>query len=170
MVRGGDPGILGAIGGAIGSIFPGVGTAVGAGLGTLAEGLIGGGRKPSRPATTTVERQYPFLGGVFGGRGSTTITQRPGVPSFGPQMTTGTVTQEIGCPSGYHPNKSGYFTKSEGYIPKGTKCVKNRRRNPANPRALDRAMGRLNSAKRMQSKLAGYSTPKYTKSGRKVKC
>ena len=74
---------------------------------------------------------------------------------------------KLACPSGYHPNKSDYFTKSEGFIPEGTKCVKNRRRNPANPRALDRAVSRLNMAKRLQNKLRGFATDKYTRTGKK---
>lgn len=74
---------------------------------------------------------------------------------------------KLACPGGFHPNKSDYFTKSEGFIPEGTKCVKNRRRNPANPRALDRALSRLNMAKRLQNKLRQYSTEKYTKTGKK---
>jgi hypothetical protein len=51
-----------------------------------------------------------------------------------------------GCMAGFHPNKSGYFTMSEGYVAPGTKCVRNRRRNPLNPRALDRAESRIAGA------------------------
>ena len=50
-------------------------------------------------------------------------------------------------PAGYHWNRQGYFTKSEGWIPEGTKLVKNRRRNPLNPKAASRAIARLESAK-----------------------
>lgn len=75
-----------------------------------------------------------------------------------------------GCPSGYHPNKSSYFLKDGTFVPEGSRCVKNRRRNPGNMRALDRALGRLNSAKRLQAKLHQYSTGKYTKAGTKTKC
>ena len=73
----------------------------------------------------------------------------------------------MGCPSGFHPNKSSYFLKDGTFVPEGTRCVKNRRRNAANPRALDRAISRLNSAKRLQSKLSGFSTKKYTATGRR---
>jgi len=52
----------------------------------------------------------------------------------------------MGCPAGYHPNKSNYYT-AMGPVPKGTRCVKNRRRNALNPRALTRAVGRVKSAK-----------------------
>lgn len=60
---------------------------------------------------------------------------------------------EIGSPSGYHVNKSSYWLKDGTFIPKGTRWVRNRRRNPLNPRALDRAMGRIGSAKKAASKL-----------------
>ncbi len=46
-----------------------------------------------------------------------------------------------GCP-GYHANKSGHWTAS-GYVPKGSKWVKNRRMNPLNPRAARRSIRRL---------------------------
>jgi len=56
-------------------------------------------------------------------------------------------------PSGYHLNKSGYFLRDGTYIEPRSVYVKNRRRNPANPRAIDRSIGRIESAKRMASRL-----------------
>lgn len=50
--------------------------------------------------------------------------------------------------SGMRLNKTGYFLRSGQYIAPRTKCVKSRRRNPLNPRALSRAMSRLASAKK----------------------
>lgn len=58
----------------------------------------------------------------------------------------GSTGRSGGCASGYHPNRTGYYTKSGGWVDPGTKCVRNRRRNALNPRALDRSMGRLASA------------------------
>ena len=56
---------------------------------------------------------------------------------------------------GYHWNKSGFYRKggpcskyAPGWVEKGTVCVKNRRRNPLNPRALSRSMSRIHSAKK----------------------
>ncbi|NIP95040.1 MAG: hypothetical protein GWO24_16970 [Akkermansiaceae bacterium] len=98
-----------------------------------------------------------------GGRPLTRIVPEGGFGTGGPNGAG------IGCPSGYHPNKSSYFLRDGTFIARGTKCVKNRRRNPANPRALDRAIGRLNSAKRLQHKLGGFSTRKYTAAGHKKK-
>ena len=55
---------------------------------------------------------------------------------------------------GYHWNKAGYFLKDGSWIAKGTKEVRNRRRNPLNPRALDRSISRITSAKRASKKLS----------------
>lgn len=52
------------------------------------------------------------------------------------------------CTSGYHYNKTEYYTKRYGVVSKGSVCVKNRRRNPLNPRALSRAMSRIKSAQK----------------------
>lgn len=46
-----------------------------------------------------------------------------------------------------HMNRTGYYT-SQGYVPPGAKCVSNRRMNPLNPRALNKAMRRIVSAKK----------------------
>jgi|GEM_PF-5937105 len=79
---------------------------------------------------------------------------------------TGSTGPLVGAPAaggvacttrGYHLNRTGYFTKRYGFIEKGTICVKNRRRNPLNPRALSRAMARLSSAKKAASCLGRYS-------------
>ena len=64
------------------------------------------------------------------------------------------------CPAGCHPNKSGYFLKGGTFIAPKTKCVRNRRRNPLNPRALDRAAGRLRSAQKVGTFLAKVKIPK----------
>jgi len=65
------------------------------------------------------------------------------------------------CPiSGYHWNKSGYFLKSGEYVPAGTKMVKNRRRNPANPRATSNAIMRIKGAKRYAKSLSSISIRK----------
>lgn len=67
-------------------------------------------------------------------------TGRMGGPSNSPQ------------PSGYHANKSSYFLKDGTFIPKGSIWVKNRRRNPLNPRALSSSMARITSFKGAASK------------------
>lgn len=52
------------------------------------------------------------------------------------------------CPSGFHMNKGTYWTK-QGVVYKGTRCVKNRRMNPTNARALGRAIRRGDSFVRL---------------------
>lgn len=57
------------------------------------------------------------------------------LPAGLPQLVQGT------CPPGYHLNKTTYMTR-QGIVPQGTRCVRNRRMNPTNPRALARAIRR----------------------------
>ncbi len=106
---------------------------------------------PSIPLPGTTQAQVPQT------TTRTTRTQVLGVP-----VAQQTVTQQgvpalpagpgVACPSGFHPNKSSYWTNA-GFVARGTKCVRNRRRNPLNPRALDRAISRITSAKRASKKL-----------------
>jgi hypothetical protein len=110
-----------------------VGVALPAAVGVAAAGLSlpGMGPWPTLPGRT-----QPSDGGI---PGPVEWMKNQGVRF--PDQATG------GCPSGYHPNKSGYYTKG-GYVAPGTACVKNRKRNPLNPRAASRAMARLTSAKK----------------------
>lgn len=66
----------------------------------------------------------------------------------------GMAVNGMGCATGHHPNKSDYFLKDGTFIQKGTRCVKNRRRNPLNARAADRAISRIESAKRATKRLS----------------
>jgi len=61
---------------------------------------------------------------------------------------------------GYHWNKSGYFLMSGEYVPAGTRAVRNRRRNPCNPRAVSRALSRVKSAKRFAKSISHVSIRK----------
>lgn len=47
-----------------------------------------------------------------------------------------------GCPKGFHPNRSSYHT-SQGFVERGSRCVRNRRRNLSNGRANTRALRRM---------------------------
>ena len=49
------------------------------------------------------------------------------------------------CPKGFRLNKSSYFLKSGAHIPARSKCVRYRRMNVANTRALKRSTRRLTS-------------------------
>jgi len=70
---------------------------------------------------------------------------------FFPGGATGVGT---GCGQGSRPNKSGYWLKNGQYVAPETVCVKSRRMNPLNPRALSKAMRRIESAKRASSVLS----------------
>lgn len=52
-------------------------------------------------------------------------------------------------PKGYRLNKTGYHLKDGTYIAPGTKLVRNRRRNFANGRALNRAITRVQGFERV---------------------
>ena len=54
---------------------------------------------------------------------------------------------------GTHLNKTTYRTLDGTLVPAGTRCVKNRRRNPLNPRALSRAVSRVAAAKKYATML-----------------
>lgn len=166
----GDPGLFGFLGkvakGAlnIGSSFIPGGSLIQAGVKTATSIL---GRKSGKvrsyamPATRGPVRGpgiMPTTMASLGlvGRGIKQDVPAPGIRAaverFLPGGATG-MQPEIGSPSGYHVNKSSYWLKDGTFIPKGTRWVRNRRRNPLNPRALDRAMGRISSAKNAASKL-----------------
>ena len=87
---------------------------------------------------SVVTRGGVTIPGLYSGGGSTTTYYSP--PAAHP-------SQNGACPKGMHLNKVGYYTKGQGWIAPLSMCVKNRRRNPLNPRALSRSMARLSSAK-----------------------
>ena len=72
----------------------------------------------------------------------------PGIAGVMQRAIPGGATGMQGCGNGTRPNKSGYYVQGGQYVPPGTVCVKRRRMNPLNPRALSKAMRRIESAKR----------------------
>ena len=106
-----------------------------------------------------------------GGNGQPTQTASNGMPGPGVQVQNGTPLASTGVVRGiypvtgpqppgggsYCPNKSAYWrTGPNGgpvYIAKGTIWVKRRRRNSMNPRALSRAISRVDGAKKLSKKL-----------------
>jgi hypothetical protein len=173
----GDPGLFSFIGKAIGSVAGLAGKVLNP-ISTIAN--IGSVLTPSKPQVLV--HSSPSPGTRMTSGSMPTLLSRPGVGSGisigGPQgLQVGTFPapgvattypsssgplvgsqQAAACTvRGYHHNKSTYYTKKYGVIQKGTVCVKNRRRNPLNPRALSRALARLESAKKATSCLARYS-------------
>lgn len=157
----GDPGLLGGILGGIGGFL--TGGPVGAVTGAIS-GFTGRGSGPPAPPG----RRPPLVNPPFAGP--------PGIGIGGPvRIGIGERMQTNGAaggkaPPGYHWNKSDYFLRDGTFVPKGTRLVKNRSKNAMNPRALSRAISRVNSAKRWQSKLSEIATGKYTASGKKKSC
>lgn len=124
----GDPGFASILGGIIGTagkiasaVVPGIGTVVNAGTSAVSKALTGTTR-PSLPAVPVPSIPAQPVPGLTG------IAQRmvPGGAS-GYQCGGGNP-----CESGYHLDKTDHV-----------KCVRNRRTNYANPRALSRATKRL---------------------------
>jgi len=149
-----QPSILGGIGKFLGGVikrFPGPVGIIGGALG----GVFGGraGQKPpvGRPG---VGFQDPFqkAGPIL------RRTPTPGIAGAGQRLipggATGFETTVIGCPAGFHPNKTSYFLQSGELVEEGSRCVRNRRVNPMNPRALSRSIRRVESAKRVSKRLA----------------
>lgn len=97
--------------------------------------LVGPGMPPPLPSidSTKVSGVQLFPGGPVIG---TTTTYSSPPAGGGPQPGS----------KGYHLNKTGYYTKG-GYVAAGSRWVRNRRRNPLNPRALSRSISRISSAK-----------------------
>ena len=180
----GDPGLFGFLGKAIKTVsgfVPGP-------IGTISRTLF-----PTRPTTTSPVSQRPVstLGTLgpsspdfrtptfFPGSlppqeaGLPAGQPRPGARAAGERLIPGGRSGlGTGCAAGFHPNKTAYWTKADGFVEVGTKCVRNRRRNPLNARAASRAIARLESAKKATKRINRISirsdTP--TKTRTVVKC
>jgi len=149
----GDPGLFG-------DIFSGIKGAIGGGV----RGFLG--KQPPAPLA--------LPGGVptaFAGFGPLDSARRFGAAAqgfMGPGPSTAVVPFTPAgamCPTGsmggYHLNKSDYFLRSGEFVPKGSKWVKNRKRNPANARATSRAISRVVGAKRYATSLSRVSIRKH---------
>ncbi len=88
-----------------------------------------------------------------GGNGFGNGAGPPPAPRLGGCPSKPGAVAAVQCPAGCHPNKSEYCLKNGSRVLKGTRCVRNRRRNPLNPRALDRAISRISSAQNAVSRL-----------------
>jgi len=124
----------------------------------------------------------PMMGPLPPINGRTRVVETPGwkgaAQRFVPGGATGLHVESPaqmngiagGPPKGYHLNKSSYFLLNGTYVAKGSKYVKNRHRNPLNPRALKGAVARIDAGKIWQSKLSEISTGKFTAAGNRRSC
>lgn len=134
----GDPGWLSSIWKGVKKIArPIIGGLVGGPIGAV----IGGAA-----AVATAPRKAPALpppgtiGGAVSFPGGTTVSVA-GVPGMAAGMTAAGC-----CPAGYHPDKAT-----------GTKCVRNRRMNVANPRALRRSMRRVQGFEKLAKRTISFT-------------
>ena len=161
----GDPGLFGLIGKGIKTV-----------------GRIAGAAARLTPVGRIAAPLIGAAGGLIAGTGAKKLTQRalpgsglksgqiPRLPAGPPRAAAPQVPaardgrrpfprpKGKGPPGpGYRLNKSGYYRRNPAgqtvYIKPQSVWVKSRRRNPLNPRALDRAIGRVGSAKRAAKKL-----------------
>jgi hypothetical protein len=120
--------------------------------------------------------------GVYGNTPMDSSSSSPGMGVAAPGYSGTALVHAIPVtsvkvqPRGYHVNRHGYWTKTLAsdfssyighYHGPGTMYVKNRRRNPLNPRALHRSISRLVSAKHAVHKLGLLDVPR--RHGRKTK-
>jgi len=171
----GDPGLFGGIAG----LFRGAGEAILTG-GNPITGAISGARTGfKRGGRTVVARGgpgVPQIGPIsLPSPQSFPVVPTPGVigaiERFLPGGRTGMEVGPVGgvavIPKGFRLNKSDYFLRDGTFIAKGTRIVKMRRRDPLNPRALRRAIGRVDAGKIWQGKLSEITTAKFTAGGKR---
>lgn len=148
------------------------------GIGLLTGGVTGGmtalGRQLGIPGSPQI--LSPQINPPFGGPPGAGI-QITGPGGWGLGFEVGEIGQAAAmlqnggtrtngkAPPGYKWNKTGYWVKGTArspapytnmgptYIAPGSRLVRIRRRNPLNPRAFDRAVSRVGSAKRFSKKL-----------------
>lgn len=159
----GDPGVFGFLGGiakrGLGLVsnlgIPGVSAAAGFAAGripgpkTVSQAQLG--MPPGRPPPS-----FGFAGPQL------PVTRTPGFRGAAQRFIPGGATgfevsvpqagMQLACPSGWHPNKAAYFLRDGSFVAEGSRCVRNRRRNPGNMRAFDRSVSRVVATK---SALAG---------------
>lgn len=168
----GDPGLFGSIGKFLGGvaktatgIVGGLGIPVVSGVARATHGILTGGAVPIQTqayARAPTARQVGLARGQVSRAAA--ITQRLG--GYGTTAPRGVYQApamngtQPACMAGYRPNKTAYFLRDGTFVPKGSKCVKVRRRNPANMRAADRAIGRIESAKKAMSRMNRVSVRK----------
>ena len=150
----GDPGLFGFLGGI-------AKTALGVATGGISSAVERVFNKPSIPVPlppTVISNQQGGPGGTLFANPfqAQPITVFDRFKTAGQALVPGGVEpfgNGGGGMPGHHLNKSDYWLKDGTFVPKGSRWVKNRRRNPLNPRAASRAISRLESAKKATAKI-----------------
>jgi len=181
----GDPGLFGFLGSAAKKLAgAAISTFVPGPVRTVGRAAIGAVTSRLRPSPLPFN--VPSRSGGFGGGAAvrrltagparpgigTPVTRVPGVRGLAQRLLPGgatgfeTVAQGGAgiVPKGFHLNKTGYFLSSPEefgtFVEPFSRFVRNRRRNPGNMRAADRAVSRIESAKRMAKRLSRISIRK----------
>lgn len=144
----GDPflgGLLKTVGKVVGAVVPGP-------IGTVARVLTGAGSRRRRRQTARGLRPAQLPVPQMGIPSPFTGARAPAAAAAEPTAD--------GCPKGYRLNKSDYFLKDGTFVPAQTRCVRIRRRNPANIRALRSALGREESFIRIARRSGLVALPK----------
>jgi len=118
-------GIIGTAGKIASAVVPGVGGLIGAGASAISGVLSGTGSVtvPTVPQSTGIALPFgPTIPQVSGGGGGSCGSGQ--------------------CNSGYHLNKTDHYNR-QGFVPARSTCVRNRKTNYTNPRALARAAKRM---------------------------
>ena len=148
----GDPGLFSFLGKAVRGVtglVSRLGIPIVSGAAGVASGLLAGGTPP--PAVGPGFRRFSGPMIPMQAPGQVPV---PGVAGAVQRFLPGGATGMQGCGNGTRPNKSGYYVQGGQYVAPGTVCVKRRRMNPLNPRALSKAMRRIESAKRATAVLS----------------
>lgn len=144
----GDPGLFSFLGKAVrgvAGVVSKLGIPLVSGAAGIVGGLLGGGARGPGITPTFAPGGLPPMMTLQAPAGAPMAGGLAARQRFFPGGATGMGT---GCGNGTRPNKSGYWLKSGQYVEPGTVCVTRRRMNPLNPRALSKAMRRIESAKR----------------------
>lgn len=147
--------LLGQIGGGL------VGFATG-GIGGAIAGWQQGGALTTPHPSSPAGPSSPF--GQPGGFQMPFPVTGPGgqtLPGFSPAPSSG-----AGCPKGYHLNKHALAaTHRHGALPAHTLCVRNRKMQPLNSRAITRSLRRIKRANKIVRKLHAFSQPRRIAAG-----
>jgi len=135
-----------SFGGIMGRVAAGgIGFATG-GVGGLITSVFGGGRSGA-----------PSSFGGFAGAPvpyGTGVNRGPFIPVPGAIGKSGPGPADKSCPKGWHLNKHALAAcKRHGAVPAHSMCVRNRKMNPLNPRALTRSLRREKRATKIIKRL-----------------
>lgn len=136
-------------------------------VGGLGIPVVSGVARGARSILRGGSRSPAFVGAraaqIARGRVQQSYMIPPQLPQSGPMRTNVVAQQAIQqiaaalpagqCPKGFHANRSSYNLKDGTRVEEGTRCVRNRRRNPDNGTASMRAARRLLGRKKHQDRI-----------------